>query len=63
MPKLYYLITVHEAYKEYNPLIDKIRAISYYILQNVRQLAPQHLMLNPLNWHIYWLACVNYVSI
>ena len=54
MPKPVYLLTVHEAHKEYNSLIDQIRA-KYELLdsgESVGQLAPQHLMLNALNWHI-----------
>ena len=53
MPKPVYLLTVHEAHKEYNSLIDQIRA-KYKLLdqESVDQLAPQHLMLNAPNWHI-----------
>ena len=48
MPKPVFLMTVHEAPKEYNSLIDQIDQIQ----ESVGQLAPQHLMLNAPNWHI-----------
>ena len=53
MPKLVFLMTVQEPHKEYNSLIDQIQA-KYELLDSREcgQLAPQHLMLNALNWHI-----------
>ena len=53
MPKPVSLMTVHKAHKEYNSLIDEIRA-KYELLDSGEcgQLAPQHLMLNAPNWHI-----------
>ena len=53
MPKPVSLMAVHEAHKEYNSLIDQIRAKYELLIQeSVGQLAHQHLMLNAPNWHI-----------
>ena len=50
MRKPVYLLTVQEAHKEYNSLMDQIWA-KYEQLDSASlgQLAPQHLMLKPVN--------------
>ena len=59
MPKPVSLLTVQEAHKEYSSLTDQIRA-KYEQLDSgspgtLGHLAPQHLMLKPVNWLIYLL--------
>ena len=51
MPKLVFLMTVYEAHKEYNSLIDQIQA-KYKLLDSGEcgSVAPQYLMLNAPNW-------------
>ena len=53
MPKLVFLMTVQEAHKEYNSLIDQIRA-KYQLLDSGEcgSVGTQYLMLNAPNWHI-----------
>ena len=57
MPKPVFLMTVQEAHKEYNSLMDKIRAKYEQSTQaSLGHLAPQHLMLKPVSWLIYLLV-------
>ena len=53
MPKLVYLMTVHEAHQEYNSLIDQIRA-KYELLDSGEcgSVGTPEFMLNAPNWHI-----------
>ena len=53
MPKPVYLLAVQEAHKEYDSLMDQIRAKysgEYWAV------GTQHLMLKPVNWQIYLLV-------
>ena len=63
MPKPVSLLTVQEAHKEYSSLTDQIRA-KYEQLDSgeLGHLAPQHLMLKPMNWLIYLLVWANCVK-
>ena len=58
MPKPVYLLTVQEAHKEYNSLMDQIWAKYEQLDSDVSlgQLAPQHSKLKPVNWQIYLLV-------
>ena len=62
--KLSYLLYIcQEAHKEYNSLMDKIRA-KYEQLDSGEFGSPgtqtQHLMLKPVNWLIFFLMWANY---
>ena len=64
MPKPVFLMTVHEAHKEYNSLIDQIRA-KYELLDSgeCESVGTPAFNAECSELHIQWLAWANYVSI
>ena len=61
MPKPVYLLTVQEAHKEYNSLMDQIWAKYEQLdLGELGQLTPQHTKLKPVNWQIHLLVSANF---
>ena len=61
MPKPVYLMTVQEDHKEYNSLMDQIRATYEQLdLGKYGSVDTQHLKLKPVNWLIYLLGWANF---